>query len=381
MSDGRPEDMTADSWQEWPHNRWAYHHVDEVLETRAVGRGTGPVLELAYGEPLEVPGLDDKLEASHADALLVLHGSEIRLERYLNAMAPESRHLLQSVSKSMTSAVFGRYVATGQIDVESSVSEYVAALRGSAYGDATVQQTLDMTVAVAYDEAYDDPQSELQRHDRASGWRAAHLGDPSGIKEFLTTLRKDGEHGAAFQYCSANTDVLAWILEEVTGRPLYDLLSTDLWAPMGAEFDALATVDSEDFVLASGGVCVTLRDLARFGRLVLDGGTVHGSAVVPRSWIEDVRRGGLRDVDLSALPPWHAGGFYRNQFWLTGDEHGCLFGAGIYGQCIWMNPATDTVVAKLSTFEEADDDETFAAHFELIHDLSQLPHRADRPQH
>jgi CubicO group peptidase (beta-lactamase class C family) len=372
-ADLRPDSITADSWQEWPHNRWAYHHIDEVLETRTVGRGTGPVLELSYGEPLGAPGLDGRLVAAHTDALLVLHGREIRLERYLNGMTQESRHLLQSVSKSMTSAVFGCYVAAGEIDVTAPVSQYVTALRGSAYDDATVRHALDMTVAVAYDEAYADPQSELQTHDRASGWRAPHPGDPSGIKEFLTTLRKDGEHGRAFQYCSANTDVLAWILEEVTGRPLHELLSTDLWAPMGAEFDALATVDSEDFVLASGGVCVTLRDLARFGRLVLDGGTVDGRDVVPRAWIDDVRGGGSPATSLDAMPPWHAGGSYRDQFWLTGDEHGCLFGAGIYGQCVWMNPQTGTVVAKLSTFEEADDDQVFADHFELVHSLSQLP--------
>jgi CubicO group peptidase (beta-lactamase class C family) len=372
-ADLRPDSITADSWQEWPHNRWAYHHIDEVLETRTVGRGTGPLLELPYGEPLDTPGLDERLVASHTDALLVLHGREIRLERYLNGMTPESRHLLQSVSKSMTSAVFGRYVASGEIDVTAPVSQYVTALSGSAYDDATVQQTLDMTVAVAYDEAYADPQSELQTHDRASGWRAPHPGDPSGIKEFLTTLRKDGEHGRAFQYCSANTDVLAWILEGVTGRPLHGVLSTDLWAPMGAEFDALATVDSEDFVLASGGVCVTLRDLARFGRLVLDHGTVDGREVVPRAWIDDVRGGGSPATGLDAMPPWHAGGSYRDQFWVTGDEHGCFFGAGIYGQCVWMNPQTDTVVAKLSTFEEADDDQVFADHVELVHSLSQLP--------
>ncbi len=371
--DSRPDGITADSWQEWPHNRWAYHHIDEVLETRTVSRGDGPVLELAYGEPLDVPGLEERLESSHTDALLVLQGREIRLERYLNGMAPDSRHLLQSVSKSMTSAVFGSYVATGEIDVTAPVSRYVAALRGSAYDDATVQQTLDMTVAVAYDEAYADPQSELQTHDRVSGWRPSRSGDPSGTREFLTTLRKDGEHGSAFQYCSANTDVLGWVLEEVTGRPLYELLSTDLWAPMGAEFDALATVDSEDFVLASGGVCVTLRDLARFGRLVLDGGTVDGRDVVPRAWIDEVRGGGAPGTDLSDMPPWHADGSYRDQFWITGDEHGCFFGAGIYGQCVWINPATDTVVARLSTFEEADDDQVFADHFTLIHHMSQLP--------
>lgn len=366
----RPADLTADSWQEWPHNRWAYHHIDEVLETATVPRGTGPTMELHRGEPLVVPGLVEELDDLCTDGFLVLRGREIRLEHYVDGMSPQSRHLLQSVSKSVTSAIVGRFVARGAIDVDAPVSRYVPALLGSAYADATVQQTLDMTVAVDYDEAYADPQSALQRHDRSSGWRPHEPGDPSGIREFLTTLPASGEHGRAFQYCSANTDVLAWILEEVSGRPLSELLSTELWVPLGAEFDALATVDAEGFVLASGGVCVTLRDLARFGRMLLDDGTVDGREVVPRAWVDDVRSGGSAAAAAAgSMPSWHAG-TYRDQFWVTGDEHGCFFGIGIYGQTVWMNPSSDTVVAKLSTLPEADDAATFTAHLALVHRLS-----------
>ena len=367
----RPEGLTADSWQESPHNRWAYQHIDDVLVTVDVPRGPGPTLAITVGEPLEVLGLDAELEQTYTDGLLVLSGKEIRLERYLNGMTPDTRHLLQSVSKSMMSAVLGQYVARGDLDVEAPLSRYVAALRGSAYGDATVQQALDMTVGVAYDEAYADPNSELQLHDRSSGWRARLDGDPSGIKEFLTTLRKRGEHGTTFQYCSANSDVLAWVLEEVTGRRFSELLATDLWAPMGAEHDALATVDDEGFVLASGGVCVTLRDLARFGRVILDGGVgATGRQVVPASWVDDLRHGEATGVDWSEMPTSMPNGSYRNQFWRTGDEHGCFFGVGIYGQFVWMNPQTDTVVAKLSTLPEADTEESCETHHALLDRLS-----------
>jgi len=367
----RPEGITADSWQEWPHNRWAFHHIDEVLRTAVVPRGKGPELELTDGVPLDVPGLDDELRARSTDALLVLRGCEIRLERYLNGMQRDTRHLLMSVSKSLTSAVFGQYVARGEIDVHKPVAAYVEALAASAYGDATVQQTLDMTVAVAYDETYDDPDSEVQRHDRSALWRTRRPGDPSGVREFLTTLRKDGEHGRVFRYCSANTDVLAWILEELTGRPFSELLATDLWAPLGAEADAVATVDAEGFVYANAGICTTLRDLARFGRMVLDGGVgAYGHPVVPRAWIDDVRKGGVPGTDVSAMPASLPNGSYRNQFWLSGDEHGCFFGVGIYGQYVWMNPMTDTVVATFSALPTADDDAAFAAHVDLLHRLS-----------
>jgi hypothetical protein len=70
------------------------------------------------------------------------------------------------------------------------------------------------------------------------------------------------------------------------------------------------------------------------------------------------------------MPASLPNGSYRNQFWLSGDEHGCFFGVGIFGQYVWMNPMTDTVVATFSALPAADDDEAFAAHVDLLHRLS-----------
>jgi hypothetical protein len=124
MDDGRPEGMTADSWQEWPHNRWAYQHIDEVLRTVTIPAGSN-VLELTDGEPLDVDGIDAQLEALSTDGLIVLRGREVVLERYLNGMTPGSRHLLQSVTKSICSTVLGPYVTGGMIDVRTPIGAYV----------------------------------------------------------------------------------------------------------------------------------------------------------------------------------------------------------------------------------------------------------------
>ena len=370
----RPEDMTADSWQEWPHNRWAYQHIDEVLTTATVSRGSGPVWALSGGDSLELPELERELEGLSTDGLLVIRGREIVVERYLNGMTPSTRHLLQSVTKSMCGVVVGRLVEAGTIDVSAPLSVYVPALRGSAYADATVQQALDMTVAVEYDETYQDPESEVSRHDRSSGWKAPREGESGTISDFLTTLRKNGEHGRVWQYCSANPDVLAWVLEEVSGLRFPELWSRELWAPMGAEFDSFMTVDSDGFSLASGGGCVTLRDLARFGRLFLEDGVgADGSQVIPRSWIADVMNGRDSHADFTTMPAsMGSNAAYRDQVWRTGDDDGCFFGVGIYGQYVWINPATDTVVAKLSSAPEADDEAAFDAHRGLLERLSTL---------
>jgi CubicO group peptidase (beta-lactamase class C family) len=358
-----PDGVTLDNWQVGPANRWAFQHLDEVVPTVAVSRGSGPVLELTAGGPLSVPDLAGFLEQTFTDGLLVLRGREILHEQYFNGMTPDTRHLLMSISKSLCSSIVGQYVTNGVIDVDALVSHYLPELTDSAYGDASVQQVLDMTVAVEYDETYDDPTSQVQTHDRVAGWRTSRPGDPPDSYAFLAGLRKAGHHGRTFAYCSANTDVLAWLLERAGGRPYAELLATDLWSRIGAEHDAFVTVDRSGFASANGGVCVTLRDLARFGRVVLDGGArPDGSTVIPPAWVADTRSGGDPGAAVESMRDAHPNGSYRNQFWITGDSHGAFYGVGIHGQYVWMDPAADVVIAKLSSLPDADDTDNWVTH-------------------
>lgn len=355
-----PDGAFDDRWQQHPANRWAYRNIDQILSVAPIARGDAPVMELNDSARGEVDLDDAFLNASNSDGLLVLKGRDVLAEWYAAGMTPGSRHLLQSVSKSMASCVFAHYVACGDIDVTRPASDYVPELAESAYGEASLREVLDMTVAVRYDETYDDPQSDVQRHDRSANWRTKLTGDPASIPDFLTSLPSTGEHGRRFAYCSANTDVLAWVLESVTGRRYPQLVSERLWSGIGAQADAFITVDATGFSMANGGMCVTLRDLARFGRVVLDGGVgSDGRQVIPSEWIADIRGGNDRSVDMGEIHGAHPTGSYRSQFWLTGDEHGCFYGVGIYGQYVWLNPATDVIVARLATRHKADDDDAW----------------------
>jgi CubicO group peptidase (beta-lactamase class C family) len=79
--------------------------------------------------------------------------------------------------------------------------------------------------------------------------------------------------------------------------------------------------------------------------------------VVPPAWIADCRR---RDDDLrqayaqseSALgrPGW----IYRNKWWVRDSDEGILMGMGIYGQMLYIDPTANTVIAKLSSWPQAD---------------------------
>lgn len=170
------------------------------------------------------------------------------------------------------------------------------------------------------------------------------------MRAFLAGLAPDGPHGLRFQYCSATTDVLAWVLERAAGRPYPELLGERIWSRIGAEHDAVITLDPVGAPYACAGIHATARDLARFGRCVLDGGRVAGRQVIPEEWIRATRRGGrtavLPDRDLGSIYPH---GTYRNQWWAPGDSAGTFFGIGIFGQYLWLDPVRNVVIVKFSS--------------------------------
>lgn len=372
--------VTLANWQEGPFNRWGFQHASELVPSAVVTRGDGPVLPLDdAAEDLdalrlaELPGsptLAAFLEDTYTDGFLILQGGRIRYERYFNGMGPRTTHLLHSISKSFCGAVAGNLVERGLLDLGAPVSTYVPELWQSAFGDATIAQLLDMTAAVVFSESYEDPASEVQAQDRAAGWRPRRSEDPENSYVFLASLRGDGSHGERFQYCSATTDALAWVLERTSGRRYPRLLAETVWAAIGAEHDASITVDTAGFAFANGGLSVTLRDLARFGRLMLDGGGSDGFRAAPAAWARRHLGGDPALVAGSDFAAAYPNGSYSTKWWCTGDANGTFYGSGIYGQFLWIVPERSLVIAKLSSLPRPLDPAVTRDHHRAFHELA-----------
>jgi CubicO group peptidase (beta-lactamase class C family) len=126
---------------------------------------------------------------------------------------------------------------------------------------------------------------------------------------------------------------------------------------MGAEFDAEVTVDPRGNPMADGGICATLRDIARFGLLFLERGAVQGRRVVPDAWIADTIRGAADGPDAFTAgdnpPGYPPGAHYRNCWWVRDPGAPFCHASGINGQNVFVHWPTQTVVAKLSTWPAA----------------------------
>jgi CubicO group peptidase (beta-lactamase class C family) len=152
--------------------------------------------------------------------------------------------------------------------------------------------------------------------------------------------------------------VLGWLVERSAGMSVAAYTERCLWEPLGAESDAFYIMDGEPGVgreFSGAGFNATLRDYARFGQMVLNGGVADGRRIVSEDWL------------LQSTRPSHAEdtarGGYGLQWWTMGGSD-AFAAIGLQGQYIYIDPDSDTVVVKLSYFppgnNSAQDGETMA---------------------
>lgn len=377
------DSFDLDLWQEAPLNRWAFQHVEDFIPVEVVAKSEKhhvwmqehdsrfESLHIPYGE--QIFTFEQMLEELKTDSILVARKGKIVHENYFNDMSVGSRHLLQSVSKSVLGILAGKLIDEGLIDPSRTFGSYLPELKGSGFFDASVQDALNMTVAVKFSEEYHEVDSEIQELDRVAGWRHRRIGDATGVREFLKTIQGNGKHGDQFQYCSANTDLLAWLFSNVTGETYPQLIASRLWNPIGATSSATITIDPNGYPLANGGISATTRDLGLIGQLVLDSGCLDGKQIVPARWIEETMAGASANVKtVDYMQALHPGGSYRNQWWVTNGGHREIYGVGIFGQYLWVDPVSETVIVKFSTLPVATSAEHSRKHIALFRAIGNL---------
>lgn len=352
------------NWRRAPHSRWAFANVRRIMPVADIAAAPEapwpltPAPRSLDGFRLARPDrttldLDGFLKATATDALVILVGGEIVFETYGPETGPHTPHILKSASKSVTGLLAGALAGRGLLDVEAPVSRYVPEIAAGPWAGARVRDLLDMRTGVVLGEAE-------AAYAAATGWEPLPEGaPPPSLHGFFAGLSGPPAipHGGPFAYVSANTDLLAWVMERATGRRFADLLGEFVWRPMGAEDEAYVTVDAEGAARATGGVCASPRDFARLGRLVAEGGRRDGAEVVPAGWIADIQAGGDREAWRTgawgaAFAPISPDMSYRSGWYLRHETPGWLFAMGVHGQNLFVDPARRLVIAKLSSQAE-----------------------------
>lgn len=373
-------DITLANWRLSPFSRYSFQHVAEFVptadvtapgETEAPSPGPAALAEMtlegADGSPVAALA---HMRRSHTDHAVVMRDGKVIAEWLADHVDAARPHVIFSISKSLTGILAGIAADDGLLDPDAPVTSYVPSMRGSAYGDARVRDLLDMTVDLDFDEEYLDDGGAFDRYRRAMLWNPERPEThPETMEGFLATLGRGGEaHGRRFYYASPNTDLLGLVIERATGIRYHLYLAERLWTPMGARGAAYVTVDRVGTARAAGGVCVTTRDLARLGQLVLDGGrTASGHQAIPSRWIEDMHLNGDRQAWIDGnFADVFANGRYRSCWYEVGDGRGSFAAIGIHGQWLWADPQSRVVIAKTASRPDASDDDATALEIRML---------------
>lgn len=359
---GPDHQVTLANWRKAPFSQWSFRNIRRLLPTANIAASRhAPPLESALedvgqikfaGHGGTMTTVARELRATSTDGFVVLRRGRIAAEWYGRGMSAATPHIVFSVSKSICGTLGGILAERRLLAPNDRITDYVPELASSVYADCTIQHLLDMSVGISFNEDYVDPKADVVHYRHAAGWDPLPPGEePIDLRSFLARQKPDGKkHGTLFHYVSTNTDVLGWVYERACDQPFADIVSDYLWAPMGAEHDAYITVDSRDAMRAAGGICVTSRDLARFGELMRNRGVAQGQQIVPGWWIDDIRESGDAEAwargDFAELFPKAS---YRNKWYQIDRERHVLVAYGIHGQFVYINPDAELVIVRMAS--------------------------------
>lgn len=292
-------------------------------------------------------GVDDYLARSRTTGLLVIKNGEIVLERY--QYDRNDSHLFRSASmaKSVTSMLVGVAQARGHIaSLDDPASRYVRELAGSPYGETSIRHLLRMSSGLTFTERYDG------KDDVARLTIAVNTGRPAVTTVLKSIQQRHSPAGEKFVYASAETEVLGRVLTAATGRNMADLTREWLWEPLGAEREAFWCTAPDGQAAAYACFNASLRDWGRLGLMLANDGRVGEQQVLPRDYLIEATDPARQPA---ALQPFKATPYmgYGYQFWTMPLKERTFALQGVYGQAVYVQPATGIVMVHTAVWASA----------------------------
>ena len=365
------QQVTLANYLQNPFSQWGFSNSSAVANSLHIARaGSLPNWMATADEAMaslnvELEGgklrtVEQLFSDQHSTAVIVTRGDNILFERYADAGNRHQPHIWFSMTKSLVTTAFGLLVEQGKVDLEKSPADYIPELNGSGFERTTIQQVLDHTTALAFVENYTDPEAPFARFYApalgmmyAPGAADVQPGETEiyGVHDFLAHYVEENpelQPGEAFEYNSANADVIGWLVARLSGQPLAEFIEQHIWQPLGTEHDAYLLADRALQGVATGGMNTTLRDAAQFGRLIANRGRVGDNQLVPAAWVDaslqltDYHRRNMARSNRSAAIPYEG---YHNMWWILDSKRGEYVAGGIYGQMIYIDRASGIVAA------------------------------------
>jgi CubicO group peptidase (beta-lactamase class C family) len=304
-----------------------------------------------------VPRFEAWKEADVHAALVVRHGALV-FEHYFNGaderwgrslgvvdFAPDVKHDLRSITKSVTSLLLGIAIDHGWVPgIDASVLSLLpqyADLHSVEMDRITLRHLLTMSAGLKWDEnvPYTIPDnSEIQMDGAPDPYR------------YVLTRPIDTAPGTVWNYSGGGAALISAVLHQATGKTEDVLAQELLFDPLGISDVAWVRYTGNGEPVAASGLAMRPRDLAKLGQLVLNRGMWAGRQVVSAAWID------------ASITPQIQGSqlyFYGYQWWLGRSlvnlhQIDWAVGYGLGGQRLYIVPQLDMVVLVMAGLYRSD---------------------------
>lgn len=321
---------------------WGKHSIHDYKThpTRLVASGGAPQywpLDSNYNKGVIPDSLMTIIDSNDTHAFIVIQNGKLLYEKYWDGYTPKTLSGSFSAAKSIISLLIGIALDEGKIkSLDERVSNYVPHFKNEGLDKVRIKDLLTMSSGTNYRE-FDLGYFSLNA--------SAYYGDDAAY--LISQLKAKEPAGIHWDYRSADTQVLGFIIEKAFGQNISELVSERFMKPMGAEADALWLLDGdkkhEKAFCCFNGVA---HDYARFGQLVLNNGQWNGKQIVSESYIKAATTPAsyLKDPYENGNPV----DFYGYQYWMFNEQgHEVVAQNGLFGQYVFIIRDKNAVVVRL----------------------------------
>jgi CubicO group peptidase (beta-lactamase class C family) len=292
-------------------------------------------LNSVVANAFDVEGKKDKRTRS----LLVIYKDKIIAEKYDRDFNKDSKILGWSMTKSITSAMFGVLQKQGKYDIYKPAP--VAEWKNDSRKIITTNDLLHMNSGLEWEENYSTICDATKMLFMSEDMSRAQLEKPAAFKPDMH-----------WNYSSGTTNLLSGILRQQfkTHQEYLDFWYSALIDKIGLSSMVIETDMAGNYVGSSYGWATT-RDWSKFGLLYLHKGNWNGDQILEESWVK-----------YSAKPTNTSKGEYGAQFWLNAGgrfphvPREMYFCSGFQGQMVAVIPSYDLVIVRMGLKEDPEFD-------------------------
>lgn len=278
--------------------------------------------------------LDNFVNLHKTISFLIIRNDTILYEKYNTKFSDTTVVSSFSMVKPMISTLIGIAISEGKIkSIDNSMTDYLSEyIDYPGFKNITIKNLLNHTSGIKFTDAALDFASENAEYYWGNDLRKE-------LKELSIKSAPDVE----YHYSSANTQLLALIIERVTNMPISNYLETKIWKPLGMEAPAYWSLDNESKnSMEKAFCCLQARpiDFAKFGRLYLKKGNWEGKQIVSEDWVEYSTHS---DQNNTKNVNRH---FYNNNWGIGPLKYGSFYAVGLYGQYLYVFPEKNILIVR-----------------------------------